>query len=126
MVVKYRAKFYQYLCTYTHKTDRILTRSVLFYQEEEGPQKDGMLGKKKGDEDLKGASDVTNDAKSFDTNNVKLYIEDVTCLSSAYQTTNLISARFERIFASWINPKRRFHEQIRGFCGFYFRDFSRF
>ncbi len=78
--------------TKQQKTDRILTRSVLFYQEEEGPQKDGMLGKKKGDEDLKGASDVTNDAKSFDTNNVKLYIEDV---------TNLLFGMGEHEIASW-------------------------
>ena len=33
--------------TKQQKTDRILTRSVLFYKEEEGPQKDNMLGKKK-------------------------------------------------------------------------------
>ena len=78
--------------TKQQKTDRILTRSVLFYQEEEGPQKDGMLGKKKGDEDLRGASDVTNDSKSFDTNNVKLYIEDV---------TNLLFGMGEHEIASW-------------------------
>ena len=41
--------------TKQEKTDRILTRSVLFYQEQEQDAiKDGMLGKK-GDDDLKGA-----------------------------------------------------------------------
>ena len=33
-----------------------------------------MLGKKKGDEDLKGASEVKDDGTSFDTNNIKLFI----------------------------------------------------
>ena len=37
-----------------------------------------MLGKKKGDEDLKG--EVGNDGISFDTNNIKLFVEDQTNL----------------------------------------------
>ena len=35
-----------------------------------------MLGKKKGDEDLKGATSVSGDGSSFDSNHVKLFIED--------------------------------------------------
>ena len=79
--------------TKQQKTDRILTRSVLFYQEQEQDSiKDGMLGKKKGDEDLKGASEVGNDGTSFDTNNIKLFIED---------QTNLIYGMGEHEIASW-------------------------
>tara|TARA_B100000925_G_scaffold232926_1_gene181476 strand:- start:21 stop:953 length:933 start_codon:yes stop_codon:yes gene_type:complete len=78
--------------TKQEKTDRILTRSVLFYQEEEGPERDGMLGKKKGDEDLKGASEVKDDGTSFDTNNIKLFIED---------QTNLLFGMGEHEIASW-------------------------
>ena len=78
--------------TKQQKTDRILTRSVLFYQEQEGEKKDGMLGKKKGDDDLKGASEVGNDGKNFDTNNIKLYIED---------QTNLLFGMGEQEIASW-------------------------
>ena len=78
--------------TKQQKTDRILTRSVLFYKEEEGPQKDNMLGKKKGDEDLKGATQVSNDGTNFDANNVKLYIED---------QTNLLFGMGEQEIASW-------------------------
>ena len=79
--------------TKQQKTDRILTRSVLFYQEQEEDRlQDGMLGKKKGDEDLKGASEVGNDGTSFDTNNIKLFIED---------QTNLIYGMGEHEIASW-------------------------
>ena len=79
--------------TKQEKTDRILTRSVLFYQEQEQDAiKDGMLGKKKGDDDLKGASQVDNDGQSFDTNNVKLFIED---------QTNLLFGMGEHEIASW-------------------------
>ena len=79
--------------TNQQKTDRILKRSILFYQEEEDDKmQDGMLGKKKGDEDLKGASEVGNDGTSFDTNNIKLFIED---------QTNLIYGIGEHEIASW-------------------------
>lgn len=79
--------------TKQEKTDRILTRSVLFYQEQEQDAvKDGMLGKKKGDADLKGASEVSDDGTSFDTNNIKLFIED---------QTNLIYGMGEHEIASW-------------------------
>ena len=79
--------------TNQQKTDRILKRSILFYQEEEdNKMQDGMLGKKKGDEDLKGASEVGNDGTSFDTNNIKLFIED---------QTNLIYGIGEHEIASW-------------------------
>ena len=79
--------------TKQEKTDRILTRSVLFYQEQEQDAlKDGMLGKKKGDADLKGASEVSDDGKSFDANNVKLFIED---------QTNLLFGMGEHEIASW-------------------------
>ena len=79
--------------TKQEKTDRILTRSVLFYQEQEGDvKKDGMLGKKKGDADLKGATEVSNDGQSFDTNNIKLFIED---------QTNLLFGMGEHEIASW-------------------------
>lgn len=73
------------------KTDRILQRSFLFYQEDV-PHKDGMLGKKKGDEDLKGATSVSGDDSSFDSNHVKLFIEDV---------TNLLYGMQEPEIASW-------------------------
>ena len=47
--------------TKQQKTDRILTRSVFLSSgTKEGPETDGMLGKKKGDDDLKGASEVTS------------------------------------------------------------------
>ena len=78
--------------TKQEKTDRLLTRSILFYSEELPNEKDGMLGKKKGDDDLKGATNVEKDNSSFDTNNVKLYIED--------QTT-LIYGMGEHEIASW-------------------------
>ena len=79
--------------TKQEKTDRLLTRSVLFYQEQEQDAvKDGMLGKKKGDADLKGASEVSDDGKSFDANNVKLFIED---------QTNLLFGMGEHEIASW-------------------------
>jgi len=79
--------------TKQEKTDRILTRSVLFYQEQEQDAlKDGMLGKKKGDTDLKGASEVSDDGTSFDANNVKLFIED---------QTNLLFGMGEHEIASW-------------------------
>ena len=80
--------------TKQQKTDRILTRSVLFYQEQEGEglKKDSMLGKKKGDDDLKGATEVDNDGSNFDANNVKLYIED---------QTNLLFGMGEHEIASW-------------------------
>jgi len=79
--------------TKQEKTDRILTRSILYYQEqEEDGIKDNMVGKKKGDEDLKGASEVSNDGQSFDTNNIKLYIED---------QTNLLFGMGEHEIASW-------------------------
>ena len=77
--------------TKQEKTDRILQRSFLFYQEDV-PHKDGMLGKKKGDEDLKGATSVSGDGSSFDSNHVKLYIED---------TTNLLFGMQEPEIASW-------------------------
>ena len=79
--------------TKQQKTDRILTRSVLFYQEqEEDSHKDAMLGKKKGDSELKGATEVSDDGKSFDANNVKLFIED---------QTNLLFGMGEHEIASW-------------------------
>ena len=78
--------------TKQEKTDRILTRSILFYKEEEGPEKDNMIGKKKGDTDLKSASDVSDDGQSFDSNNVKLFIED---------QTNLLFGMGEHEIASW-------------------------
>ena len=79
--------------TKQEKTDRILTRSVLFYQEqEEDASKDGLLTKKKGDDDLKGATEVSDDGKSFDTNNIKLFIED---------QTNLLFGMGEHEIASW-------------------------
>lgn len=78
--------------TKQEKTDRLLTRSVLFYSEDLPNDKDGMLGKKKGDDDLKGATNVENDNSSFDSNNVKLYIED---------KTNLIYGMGEHEIASW-------------------------
>ena len=74
------------------KTDRILTRSILFYSEDLPNDKDGMLGKKKGDDDLIGATNVENDANSFDTNNIKIFIED---------QTNLIYGMGEHEIASW-------------------------
>ena len=77
--------------TKQEKTDRILQRSFLFYQEDV-PHKDGMLGKKKGDEDLKGATSVSGDGTSFDSNHVKLFIEDV---------TNLLFGMQEPEIASW-------------------------
>ena len=77
--------------TKQEKTDRILTRSVLFYQEQE-QDKDGMVGKKKGDADLKGATEVSDDGKNFDTNNVKLFIDD---------QTNLLFGMGEHEIASW-------------------------
>ena len=77
--------------TKQEKTDRILQRSFLFYQEDV-PHKDGMLGKKKGDEDLKGATSVSGDGSSFDSNHVKLFIEDV---------TNLLFGMQEPEIASW-------------------------
>ena len=53
----------------------------MFFQEKaEDGNNDGMLSKKKGDEDLKGASEVEDDGSNFDTNNVKLFIEDQTNL----------------------------------------------
>jgi hypothetical protein len=78
--------------TKQEKTDRLLTRSILFYSEDLPNDKDGMLGKKKGDDDLKGATNVENDNSSFDSNNVKLYIED---------KTNLIYGMGEHEIASW-------------------------
>jgi len=73
------------------KTDKILKRSILFYQEDV-PRKDGMLAKKKGGEDLKGATSVSGDVSSFDSNYVKLFIEDM---------TNLLYGMQEHEIASW-------------------------
>lgn len=79
--------------TNQQKTDRILKRSILFFQEKaEDGNNDGMLSKKKGDEDLKGASEVEDDGSNFDTNNVKLFIED---------QTNLLFGMGEHEIASW-------------------------
>ena len=79
--------------TKQQKTDRILKRSILFFQEKaEDDTQDSMVGKKKGDEDLKSASEVVNDGSNFDTNNVKLFIED---------QTNLLFGMGEHEIASW-------------------------